>query len=75
MESAVFRNPLYGAALIVGISYCFSDAVAASGAWRLVWKGASIGLLAMWAATQARSADGRLFAARRQQRGFIDDIG
>lgn len=59
----MFRNPLYGAALIVGLSYCFSDAVAGHSVWDLVWKGASVGLLATWAAAKARSTDGRLFAA------------
>lgn len=53
---------LYTAALIAGISYFFSDALAVAGPVHLVWKGAGVGLLAAWAAARARSADGRLAA-------------
>lgn len=54
---------LFAAALIAGISYYFADAFTTAGPGHLVWKTAGVGLLALWAATQARSADGWLIAA------------
>lgn len=56
------RNLLFVAALIAGISYFFSDAVTTEGVGHLIWKGAGVGLLALWAATRARSADGWILA-------------
>lgn len=54
---------LFAAALIAGVSYFFADRLTAPGALHVVWKGAGVGLLALWAASNARSSDGRLLAS------------
>ena len=54
---------LFLAALIAGASYWASDLVMADGAAKIAWKGAGVGLLAIWAAAQARDRDGWLLAA------------
>ncbi|WP_034159461.1 lysoplasmalogenase [Sphingomonas sp. ERG5] len=51
---------LFTAALIAGTSYYFVDHVLAPGTAAIVWKGAGVGLLALWAATQARDRAGWL---------------
>lgn len=56
------RTLLFVAALIAGSSYAFADAVVADGAARVAWKGAGVGLLALWAASGARSGEGWLLA-------------
>lgn len=56
------RAPLFAAALIAGISYAFADRVVDPGPLQWAWKGAGVGLLALWAAMQSRSGDGRLLA-------------
>lgn len=53
---------LFAAALVAGFSYCFADHLIAPGTWHIVWKGAGVGLLALWAASVARSSDGCLLA-------------
>lgn len=55
--------PLFLAALITGGSYYATHWFPVSPALDPVWKGAGVGLLALWAATQARSTDGWLIAA------------
>jgi uncharacterized membrane protein YhhN len=54
---------LFIAALIAGTSYYVVDHVLAPGTAAIVWKGAGVGLLALWAATQARDRAGWLIAA------------
>lgn len=54
---------IWWAAIIAGISYMMPVLGDWQGPWVTAWKGASIGLLALWAALQARSNDGWLIAA------------
>ncbi|NIJ18518.1 putative membrane protein YhhN [Sphingomonas naasensis] len=55
--------PIFLAALIAGASYYASHWTSLPPAAHAVWKGSGVGLLALWAATQARSTDGWLIAA------------
>ncbi|WP_136161551.1 lysoplasmalogenase family protein [Sphingomonas flavalba] len=48
------------AAVIAGLSYPLGWTLGLPAAANLAWKGAGVGLLALWAATQARSLDGWL---------------
>ncbi|MBO9712028.1 lysoplasmalogenase family protein [Sphingomonas sp.] len=57
------RRFLFAAALVAGSSYYLSHWLPVSGALEVAWKGSGVGLLALWAATQARSTDGWLIAA------------
>jgi len=54
---------LFLAALIAGGSYYATHWITVAPAADAVWKGSGVGLLALWAALQARSADGWLIAA------------
>lgn len=51
------------AALAAGGSYTFGQYLALPPALLIAWKGLGVGLLALWAARQGRSADHRLLAA------------
>ncbi|MGN6277351.1 MAG: lysoplasmalogenase family protein [Sphingomonas sp.] len=51
------------AAIIAGTSYCLPAWFGWHGPAVTAWKGAGVGLLALWAATQARSTGGWLIAA------------
>lgn len=51
------------AALIAGGSYYATHWITVAPAVDVIWKGAGVGLLALWAALQARSTDGWLIAA------------
>ncbi|TPG22811.1 lysoplasmalogenase [Sphingomonas koreensis] len=51
------------AALVAGASYCLAAWLGWAGPAVIVWKGAGVALLALWAAVQARSLDGWLLAA------------
>jgi uncharacterized membrane protein YhhN len=62
MDSRAARL-LFLAALIVGGSYYATHWITVTLAADVVWKGAGVGLLALWAALQARTADGWLIAA------------
>lgn len=55
---------LFGIAVLAGGSYSLTawDVVDA-GAWQAAWKASGVALLAIWAATRARSTDGWLIAA------------
>lgn len=55
--------PLFLAALLAGGSYLFADRLIAPGAAYVAWKGVGVGLLALWAALNARAFDGWLVAA------------
>lgn len=55
--------PVFVAALIAGASYYATHWITLPPAADTLWKGAGVGLLALWAATQARSIDGWLIAA------------
>ena len=55
--------PLFIAALIAGTSYYFADRLIAPGPLHIVWKGAGVSLLAIWAALNAKWRDGWLLAA------------
>jgi uncharacterized membrane protein YhhN len=54
---------LLWAAIVAGVSYCLAAWLGWHGPAVTAWKGAGVGLLALWAATRARSADGWLIAA------------
>lgn len=54
---------LWIAALIAGATYFPASHVLADGPLIIAWKGAGVGLLALWAAVQARSLDGWLLVA------------
>lgn len=49
-------------ALLSGLSYFVASRMLEPSMMLIVWKGAGVGLLALWAAMQARSADGWLIA-------------
>lgn len=53
---------LFAAALVMGASYYFADHVLAAGPALIAWKGSGVGLLALWAAANARQFDGWLIA-------------
>lgn len=57
----MMRTILLIAALAAGTSYAFAD-LDGPGLAHLIWKGSGVGLLALWAAVGARSADGWLLA-------------
>lgn len=63
LRRAMPRIALFIAALIAGASYYFADRMVAPGAVHIAWKGAGVGLLALWAASVARSFDGWLLVA------------
>ncbi|MBA2920081.1 lysoplasmalogenase [Sphingomonas sp. MAH-20] len=56
-------NALFLAALAAGLSYWPASHLAIDPALLLAWKGAGVGLLALWAAGRARGADGWLLTA------------
>ena len=51
------------AAVVGGVSFLFRDALPVSEAAGVVWKGAGVGLLALYAALKARDLDGWLLTA------------
>ncbi len=57
------RKMILGAALLAGATYLPASWGMGDGAALVVWKGAGVALLAVWAAVQARSVDGWLLAA------------
>ena len=62
METRAARL-LFLAALIAGGSYYATHWITVAPAADVIWKGAGVGLLALWAALQARDTDGWLIAA------------
>lgn len=54
---------IFVAALVAGGSYYLNRWIGIGGAADIVWKGAGVSLLALWAAMRARSVDGWLIAA------------
>jgi uncharacterized membrane protein YhhN len=50
-------------AVIIGFSYAAAESMAMSNGLRAIWKGTSVGLLAVFAAVNARSLDGYLLIA------------
>jgi len=50
-------------ALLAGGSFYFTHWIWVADPWLWIWKGSGVGLLALWAGTQARSLDGWLIAA------------
>lgn len=57
------RNQLiFGAAVMAGATYLPASWLLPNGAALVAWKGAGVALLALWAAMQARTADGWLLA-------------
>ncbi|WP_213982185.1 lysoplasmalogenase family protein [Sphingomonas sp. dw_22] len=54
---------IFLAALIVGGSFYLNRWIGVEGAADIAWKGAGVGLLALWAGAQARTLDGWLIAA------------
>ncbi|WP_294087830.1 lysoplasmalogenase family protein [Sphingomonas sp.] len=57
------RGLILMAALLAGASYFVADRVMPAGPLLTVWKGAGVGLLALWAAARARGAHGWWLAA------------
>lgn len=53
---------IFGAALAAGLSYWPASRAALDPALLVIWKGAGVGLLALWAARAVPGADGRLLA-------------
>jgi uncharacterized membrane protein YhhN len=53
---------IWWAAIVAGVSYFFAEDLGVNGAPYIIWKGLGVGLLAVWAATQARIGDGWLLA-------------
>jgi uncharacterized membrane protein YhhN len=60
-QGSLARIVLIGA-VIAGASYLYVGATGMSGPLAVTWKGAGVGLLAVYAALQARSTDGWLIA-------------
>ncbi len=56
-------NAIRAAALIAGASYLYVVLTGLHAPWAIAWKGAGVGLLALYAVMTARSADGWLIAA------------
>lgn len=56
-------EPLFAAALIAGASYYASYWLEAGGTAAVVWKGAGVALLALWARNKAVNSDGRMLGA------------
>lgn len=57
------HRSLFLVALVAGASYVFADRMIVPGTLHVAWKGAGVGLLVLWATTNARSRDGWLLAA------------
>lgn len=53
---------IWWAALLAGASYLVATRVTADPIALAIWKGAGVGLIALWAAAMARNRDGWLFA-------------
>ena len=58
-----WRAIILAAALLAGVSYLFADHASVGAAAHTVWKGAGVGLLAVYAASRARGRDGWLLVA------------
>ena len=56
------RSGLFWAAIAAGTSYCLAAWGGWSGAAAVLWKGAGVTLLALWAAQAARTTEGRVIA-------------
>jgi uncharacterized membrane protein YhhN len=63
MLSTAPRPLILAASLLAGVTYTVSSAVAAPLVVAIIWKGAGVALLALYAATTARSYEGWLLAA------------
>ena len=63
MQGGSLTRGVLIAAVAVGVSYVFADVSGAGGSAAILWKGAGVGLLAIWCAMQAREVDGWLIAA------------
>lgn len=62
-SSAPKYLPLFAAALIAGVSYWIGGRHTEPSALLIAWKGSAVGLLAVWAALNARDRDGWQIAA------------
>jgi uncharacterized membrane protein YhhN len=62
-RSTAAARLVLAAAIVAGVSYLAADHLALSPAVSLVWKGAGVGLLALYAALSAKSTDGWLICA------------
>lgn len=58
----MLRNAILLLALLAGLTYWLATWWLEPSALLIAWKGAGVGMLAVWAATQARSLDGWLIA-------------
>lgn len=57
------HRPYLLLSLLAGISYFFVADSAIGGVWLMVWKGAAVGFLAVYAAKRGKGLDGALIAA------------
>lgn len=58
-----FADRLLPVAMLAGVSYAVSGSLGLNPLILIIWKGAGVGLLGLWAALRARDADGWLLAA------------
>lgn len=62
-RALIDHRPWLLASLAVSVSYFFARDNPVPGAWLILWKGAGVGLLAVYAARRAKGADGWLLTA------------
>lgn len=62
-RALIERRPWLLASLVAGISYYFISDVGLPGLWTMLWKGAGVAFLAVYALVRAPGFDGRLLAA------------
>ena len=62
-RALIERRPWLLASLIAGISYYFVAGSQVPGLYQIVWKGAAVGLLAVWALVRQRSSDAHQIGA------------
>ena len=62
-RALIERRPWLLASLIAGISYYFVAGSQVPGLYQIVWKGAGVALLAVWALRRHRSSDARQIGA------------
>ena len=61
-RALIKHRPWLLASLVAGISYFFVSDAPIGGAWLMLWKGAGVGFLAIYAAFRTRGFDGLLIA-------------
>ncbi len=61
-RALIKHRPWLVASLVAGVSYFFAMDDPMGGVWLMLWKGAGVGFLAIYAALRARAVDGALIA-------------